>query len=71
MSTEEMHNLFVVDYKKSKPGTNDEEGAGLSIVQRFCPKIRGKITVSSEPNQGSAFSFIASSQRIERSLMVQ
>jgi signal transduction histidine kinase len=27
-----MHNLFVVDYKKSKPGTNDEEGTGLGLV---------------------------------------
>jgi K+-sensing histidine kinase KdpD len=26
-----MHNLFVVDYKKSKPG-NDEEGTGLGLV---------------------------------------
>jgi signal transduction histidine kinase len=32
MSTDEMHNLFVVDYKKSKPGTNDEEGTGLGLV---------------------------------------
>lgn len=59
MTTEDMHNLFIVDYKKSKPGTNDEEGTGLGLVlcKDFVQKLGGKITVSSEANHGSAFSF--------------
>lgn len=59
MTTEEMHNLFIVDYKKSKLGTSNEEGTGLGLVlcKDFVQKLRGKMTVTSELNQGSAFSF--------------
>ena len=59
MTTEEMHNLFIVDYKKSKTGTNNEEGTGLGLVlcKDFVQKLGGKIIVSSELNQGSALSF--------------
>ncbi|MBX9888428.1 MAG: tetratricopeptide repeat-containing sensor histidine kinase [Flavobacteriaceae bacterium] len=59
MTKEEMHNLFIVDYKKSKLGTNNEEGTGLGLVlcKDFVQKLGGKMTVSSELNQGSAFSF--------------
>tara|TARA_R110000868_G_scaffold118180_1_gene313590 strand:- start:380 stop:2023 length:1644 start_codon:yes stop_codon:yes gene_type:complete len=59
MSKEEMHNLFIVDYKKSKLGTSNEEGTGLGLVlcKDFVQKLGGKMTVSSELNQGSAFSF--------------
>jgi signal transduction histidine kinase len=59
MTQEEMDNLFIVDYKKSKPGTSDEEGTGLGLVlcKDFAQKLGGKITVSSELNKGSAFSF--------------
>jgi two-component system sensor histidine kinase/response regulator len=59
MTAEDMHHLFIVDYKKSKPGTNDEQGTGLGLVlcKDFVQKLGGKITVSSELNQGSAFSF--------------
>ena len=59
ITKEEMHNLFIVDYKKSKLGTNNEEGTGLGLVlcKDFVQKLGGKMTVSSELNQGSAFSF--------------
>ncbi len=59
MSKEEMHNLFIVDYKKSKLGTSNEEGTGLGLVlcKDFVQKLGGTMTVSSELNQGSAFSF--------------
>jgi signal transduction histidine kinase len=38
MTTEEMHNLFYVDYKKSKP-ERAEEGTGLGLV---CARILSK-----------------------------
>lgn len=59
MTTGEMNNLFIVDYKKSKLGTSNEEGTGLGLVlcKDFVQKLGGKMTVTSEPNKGSAFSF--------------
>ncbi|MDG2431092.1 tetratricopeptide repeat-containing sensor histidine kinase [Flavobacterium sp.] len=59
MTTEEMHNLFIVDYKKSRLGTSNEEGTGLGLVlcKDFVQKLGGTITVSSELNKGSVFSF--------------
>lgn len=59
MTTEEMHHLFIVDYKKSKLGTSNEEGTGLGLVlcKDFVQKLGGKMTVTSQLNQGSAFSF--------------
>jgi signal transduction histidine kinase len=60
MTTEEMHNLFIVDYKKSKPGTSNEEGTGLGLVlQGFCPKLGGKISVSSESIKEAPFFYLA------------
>ncbi|MCG9792027.1 tetratricopeptide repeat-containing sensor histidine kinase [Flavobacterium algicola] len=55
----EKANLFVVNYKKSKLGTNSEEGTGLGLVlcKDFVEKLGGQITVISNLNSGSEFSF--------------
>jgi signal transduction histidine kinase len=59
LSNSELDTLFIVDYKKSKLGTANEEGTGLGLVlcKDFVQKLGGKMIVTSEPNSGSAFSF--------------
>lgn len=59
IAAEAMQNLFIVDYKKSKLGTSHEEGTGLGLVlcKDFVEKLGGRITVVSEVNRGSSFSF--------------
>lgn len=59
IATADLHNLFIVDYKKSKLGTSHEEGTGLGLVlcKDFVEKLGGRITVSSKPDHGSSFSF--------------
>lgn len=48
-------NLFKIDKSSSKKGTNDEPGTGLGLllVSDFVKKHGGKITVISEPGEGT------------------
>lgn len=59
MSKTDLETLFNINHKKSKLGTNKEEGSGLGLVlcKDFVEKLGGTISVSSSINQGSAFSF--------------
>ncbi len=51
--------LFDIVSKKSKPGTNEEEGTGLGLIltKEFVEKNGGEISVTSEPGKGTTFTF--------------
>jgi signal transduction histidine kinase len=59
MTTEEQELLFGMDGALSKRGTAAEDGTGLGL--RLCSEFiqlhRGEISVSSQPEKGSTFSF--------------
>ncbi len=59
MSEELINKLFKIDEKVSMPGTNHESGTGLGLLlcKEFVDKHHGTITVTSEPNKGSTFTF--------------
>jgi PAS domain S-box-containing protein len=59
MTREMMDNLFCIDMNTKRPGTNGEKstGLGLLLCKEFVEKLGGKITVESEPNKGTVFSF--------------
>ncbi|MEN6295457.1 MAG: ATP-binding protein [Chloroherpetonaceae bacterium] len=59
MSAEQLHNLFSLEHIQSVPGTNQEKGTGLGLIisKEFVERNGGKITVQSQLNQGSTFSF--------------
>ena len=52
-------NLFKIDQKINRLGTNGEEstGLGLLLCKEFITKHNGEISVISKPNNGSTFSF--------------
>jgi signal transduction histidine kinase len=58
MTPEETKGLFRIDVKRSKPGTNDEQGSGLGLIlcEEFAEQNEGKISVISKPGEGSQFS---------------
>ncbi len=59
MPPEILNNLFRVDKKVSRRGTNNEAGTGLGLVlvKELVEKNGGKIWVTSEENKGSTFTF--------------
>jgi PAS domain S-box-containing protein len=59
MSKEEVSQLFIVSKTISKPGTAKEKGTGLGLIlcKEFVTLHGGNIMVTSEPGQGSRFSF--------------
>lgn len=58
MSQDQLNNLFRIDKKITRPGTNNERGTGLGliIVKELVELMKGKIEVSSELNQGTKVS---------------
>lgn len=58
MSEEQLNNLFKIDKKITRPGTNNERGSGLGliIVKELVELMKGKIEVSSEINKGTKVS---------------
>jgi PAS domain S-box-containing protein len=59
ISEEDRLKLFKLDGQFSLLGTANEQGAGLGLilVKEMTEKQGGKLTVRSEPNKGSTFSF--------------
>lgn len=61
MSAEIINNLFKLDSKVTREGTNKEKGSGLGLllVKELVGKMGGELTVTSEENIGSTFTFSA------------
>ena len=59
MTPEQIASLFDLEKTKSKNGTNGEKGSGLGLVlcKELVEKNNGIITVKSQPEEGSTFSF--------------
>ncbi len=59
MSQSLMDNLFSLDVQTTRTGTEKEPstGLGLLIIRDFIEKHNGKLTVESEEDRGSTFSF--------------
>jgi PAS domain S-box-containing protein len=59
MSKNMTDNLFSLDVKTNRPGTDDEPSSGLGLIlcKEFIEKHRGKIWVESEEGKGSTFFF--------------
>jgi len=65
MDEEQVANLFNVDKKASRPGTNNELGTGFGLIlcREFVKKNGGELTVESSPGKGSTFSFTVPKRR--------
>lgn len=59
ITEEDTKNLFLIDSKVKRKGTNNEDGTGLGLIlcQEFVDKHDGKIWVESTLGKGSAFTF--------------
>ena len=59
ISEEDSKNLFRIDSKVKRKGTNNEDGSGLGLIlcHEFVNKHNGKIWVQSTPGKGSEFIF--------------
>jgi len=59
ISQEETQNLFRLDSKVKRKGTNNEDGSGLGLIlcHEFVNKHNGQIWVESTPGKGSEFIF--------------
>lgn len=59
ISEEDLQNLFRIDSKVKRRGTNDEDGSGLGLIlcKEFVDKNKGTIWVESEAGKGSSFKF--------------
>ena len=59
ISAEDIQNLFHIDSKIKRKGTNNEDGSGLGLIlcREFVNKNNGRLWVESTPGKGSIFSF--------------
>jgi signal transduction histidine kinase len=59
ISEEDVQNLFQIDSKVKRKGTNNEDGSGLGLIlcKEFVDKNNGTLWVESTPGTGSTFSF--------------
>lgn len=59
MDKRTIQSLFDLVSKKSRPGTNEEEGTGLGLIltKEFIEKNGGEISVKSEQGKGTTFTF--------------
>ena len=59
ISEDDLQNLFRIDSKVKRKGTNDEDGSGLGLIlcKEFVEKNRGVIRAKSSLGEGSAFFF--------------
>ncbi|MBN1116907.1 MAG: hypothetical protein JXA77_06875 [Bacteroidales bacterium] len=59
MSKEKLNSLFIIGESNSDLGTRGETGTGLGLLicKEFVTKNKGELTVESEINKGSNFSF--------------
>lgn len=57
LSEEDLQNLFKIDSKVKRKGTNHEDGSGLGLIlcQEFVEMNSGSISVISSPGKGSTF----------------
>ena len=65
MDEAQVANLFNVDKKASRPGTNNELGTGFGLIlcREFVKKNGGELSVESSPGKGSTFSFTVPKRR--------
>ena len=66
ISEKDSQNLFRIDSKVKRKGTNNEDGSGLGLIlcQEFVKKHDGKIWVESIPGKGSEFIFSIPAQAV-------
>lgn len=66
ISDTDLQNLFRIDSKVKRKGTNNEEGSGLGLIlcKEFVEKNNGIIWVESIPGSGSSFFFSIPAKRI-------
>jgi len=59
ISNEDILNLFQIDSKVKRRGTNDEDGSGLGLIlcKEFVDRNNGEIWAESTPGKGSSFIF--------------
>jgi signal transduction histidine kinase len=60
MNAKMLENIFQLDVKNNRKGTDDEPSSGLGLIlcKEFIEKHGGKIWIESEVNKGSTFYFV-------------